>query len=74
MKSSIHECDGLGSIPCEWQVRRIKDVGRLVLGKMLTEKPFKGGLLKPYLKSRNIKWILPQLDSVEEMYFSKDEL
>lgn len=66
--------DWIGEIPAGWEVRRIKDSGHLVLGKILSEIPFEGGSLKPYLKSRNVKWFSPQLDSIGEMYFSKSEL
>ena len=58
----------------EWPIRRIKDIGILRLGKMLTDKPKEGYHLRPYLKSKNVGWNELKLDSVEEMYFSDTEL
>ena len=64
----------IGMIPEHWEIRRIKEIGKLRLGKMLTEKPKEGFVLKPYLKSKNVSWLNLILDSVEEMYFSEQEL
>lgn len=60
--------------PNRWPIRRIKDIGKLKLGKMLTEKPSTGMKLFPYLKSKNIGWLKLYLSQVEEMYFSKSDL
>lgn len=57
-----------------WKYRRIKEVGNLRLGKMLTEKPILGFHQRPYLKSKNIDWLNLRLESVEQMYFSDLEL
>lgn len=57
-----------------WKHRRIKELGYLRLGKMLTEKPILGFHQRPYLKSKNIDWLNLKLDSVEQMYFSDFEL
>lgn len=64
----------IGMIPEHWEIRRIKEIGKLRLGKMLTERPKDGFVLKPYLKSKNVSWLSLNLDSVEEMYFSEQEL
>lgn len=64
----------IGMIPEHWEVKRIKDVGNLRLGKMLTDRPKEGYHLRPYLKSKNIGWNKLKLDSVEKMYFSDTEL
>lgn len=64
----------IGMIPEHWEVKRIKEIGKLKLGKMLDEKPKCGYQLKPYLKSKNIGWLELKLDEVEDMYFSDDEM
>ncbi|MCG8754757.1 restriction endonuclease subunit S [Tenacibaculum finnmarkense] len=66
--------DWLGEIPEHWEVGRVKDIGNVVLGKMLNNKPQNGYLLKPYLKSKNINWLKTNLKSVEKMYFNTNEL
>lgn len=65
--------DWIGMIPENWNVKRIKEIGKLQLGKMLTEKPIEGYKLYPYLKSKNIGYLELNLNSVEEMYFSDSE-
>lgn len=57
-----------------WPVKRIKDIGTLRLGKMLSSKEEVGAELKPYLKSKNIGWLTLNLDSVEDMYFFPEEM
>lgn len=64
----------LGKIPDYWEIKRFKDTGRIVLGKMLNNTNLPNYYLKYYLKSKNIGWFKLNLDSVEEMYFSKAEL
>jgi type I restriction enzyme S subunit len=64
----------IGMIPEHWNVRRIKEVGELKLGKMLDEKPKDGYSLRPYLKSKNIGWLELKLDEVEDMFFSESEM
>jgi len=64
----------IGEIPVHWAVRRIKYAASIVLGKMINTTGGQGYFLKFYLKSRNIGWEKPILDSVDEMYFSKNEL
>lgn len=66
--------DWIGEIPEGWEVRRIKEIGTLKLGKMLSEKPIPGYKLCKYLKSKNIGHLHLNLDSVEEMYFSEEEM
>lgn len=63
----------LGEIPAHWDVKRIKDIGVLKLGKMLDEKPKEGYQCKPYLKSKNVGWLSLNLNDVEEMYFDTGE-
>lgn len=64
----------IGMIPEHWDVKRIKDIGLLKLGKMLNEKAQEGYALKPYLKSKNIGWLGLKLDEVEEMFFNDEEM
>ncbi len=64
----------IGKIPEHWEVKRIKEVGDLKLGKMLDEKPKDGYSLKPYLKSKNIGWLELKLEEVENMFFSESEM
>lgn len=66
--------DWIGEVPEGWEVKRIKEIGNLRLGKMLTERPIPGFHQRPYLKSKNIDWLNLKLDYVEEMYFSDSEL
>ena len=64
----------LGNVPEHWQVRRVKELGNLVLGKMLDNNNGAGKLFKNYLKSKNIGWLVPNVTSIEEMYFSPHEI
>ena len=64
----------IGEMPEHWQVRRVKELGNLVLGKMLDNNYGAGKLFKRYLKSKNIGWLVPNVTSVEEMYFSPYEI
>jgi type I restriction enzyme S subunit len=64
----------LGEVPVHWEVRRVKELGNLVLGKMLDNTPGSGKLLKNYLKSKNIGWLTPDVSTVEEMFFSMYEI
>lgn len=67
------DIDWIGEIPVHWDVKRIKDIGVLKLGKMLDEKPKEGYQCKPYLKSKNVGWLSLNLNDVEEMYFDTGE-
>ena len=64
----------IGEMPEHWQVRRVKELGNLVLGKMLDNNCGDAKLFKRYLKSKNIGWLVPNVTSVEEMYFSPYEI
>jgi type I restriction enzyme S subunit len=64
----------LGEIPEQWEIKRLKDVGKVVLGKMLKTNEEDGYQLKEYLKSKNIGWLNVNLEQVESMYFNKYEL
>ena len=64
----------IGDIPEHWEVRRLKDVADVVLGKMLCSENKGGYYLKPYLKSKNIGWSKVLIDEIDEMWFSIKEL
>lgn len=64
----------LGNIPESWEVRRLKNVCEVVLGKMLCNEDKGDYELKPYLKSKNIGWDNVIIEDVENMWFSKKEL
>lgn len=66
--------DWLGEIPEHWEVRRLKNVGKVVLGKMLCNEDKDGYSYKPYLKSKNIGWEKVLYNEVEEMWFSPHEM
>ena len=64
----------IGEVPEHWEVKRVKDIGNLVLGKMLSRKEASGMYLKKYLKSRNVKWLGIDTENIDEMYFTEDEM
>lgn len=64
----------LGEIPKHWQLRRLKNVAEVVLGKMLCNEDKGGYALKPYLKSKNIGWDKVIVEEVDEMWFSPKEM
>lgn len=64
----------LGQMPEHWEVKRVKEVGFLVLGKMLDNEKGDNKFYKHYLKSKNIGWISVDISSVEQMYFSLNDL
>ena len=65
---------GIKEIPFTWNIRRVKDLGTVVLGKMLDNKPDENKYKKYYLKSKNIQWFSVDVTSTETMYFTHDEL
>src|SRR5690554_4595195 len=64
----------LGEIPEHWEVRKLKYVANVVLGKMLCNEDKGDYFKKPYLKSKNIQWLNVDISDVEEMWFSNSEL
>lgn len=63
----------IGEIPENWGVKRLKNFSSVVLGKMLCNEDKGNYDYKPYLKSKNIQWLNVNIDSVENMWFSKYE-
>ncbi|HOJ19792.1 MAG TPA: restriction endonuclease subunit S [Ignavibacteriaceae bacterium] len=66
--------DWLGQIPQHWEVKKLKYVGNIVLGKMLTNDDKGGYYLKPYLRAANLQWFKVNVEDVKEMWFSEAEL
>jgi len=64
----------LGEIPAHWEVKRMKYVARITLGKMLTNVDKGGYHYRPYLRAQNINWEKVNVEDVKKMWFSKDEL
>ncbi|MBN2737358.1 MAG: restriction endonuclease subunit S [Spirochaetales bacterium] len=64
----------LGEIPAHWEVKRLKYVASIVLGKMLTPEDKGGYQLKPYLRAANLGWIHVNVEDVKEMWFSDREI
>lgn len=64
----------ISKIPAHWQVEKIKGVADIVLGKMLQSTEKEGYVLKPYLRAQNIRWENVDVSSVNEMWFSPNEI
>lgn len=64
----------IGKVPEGWEVKKLKYVAGIVLGKMLTSDDKGEYFLKPYLRAQNIKWLDVDVSDVKEMWFSKNEL
>lgn len=64
----------IGKIPVHWQVRRIKHVANIVLGKMLQSAEKEGYQYKKYLRAQNIRWEEVSIESANKMWFSLREL
>jgi len=65
--------DWIGEIPEHWEVKRVKDIGLVVLGKMLDSTASSDKCYCYYLKSKNIGWIKVNTSNIEQMYFSSTE-
>lgn len=64
----------IGEIPEHWEMKKLKYVSNIVLGKMLTNSD-KGNFHKrKYLRAANIGWLDVNIDDVKEMWFSNNEL
>lgn len=60
----------VGEIPAHWEVKRVKEIGLVVLGKMLDNVKSENKFLRSYLKSKNIGWLKVEDTNIEQMYFS----
>ncbi len=68
------DVEWIGDIPKHWEVRRLKSIAKVVLGKMLKTSPSKGDQLKSYLRSANIQWFEANVSDVASMWFSPVEM
>ena len=64
----------LGEIPEHWEVKRLKYIARITLGKMLTNVDKGGYHYRSYLRAQNINWEKVNVEDLKKMWFSKDEL
>jgi len=64
----------LGDIPEHWEVKKLKYLGEIVLGKMLTNSDKGNYHKRKYLRAANLEWLNVNIESVKEMWFSIDEL
>jgi len=65
---------GLGEIPEHWEVKKLKYVGNIVLGKMLTNNNKGNYKKRKYIRAANLEWLNVNVEDVKEMWFSDDEL
>ena len=56
----------------EWQVKKIRDIAKHSLGKML-DKAKNKGVLQPYLRNLNVRWFVFDLSDVLQMPFLPEE-
>ena len=66
--------DWLVNHPPSWKIKPLKHIANVVLGKMLCNYNKGGYQLKPYLKSKNVQWLHVDISSVDQMWFSKEEM
>jgi type I restriction enzyme S subunit len=64
----------IGRVPEHWEIKKLKYIAEIILGKMLTNDDNGGYFLKPYLRAQNINWQNVNSDDIKEMWFSKQEL
>ncbi|MCF8344140.1 MAG: restriction endonuclease subunit S, partial [Bacteroidales bacterium] len=66
--------DWLGEMPEHWEVKKLKYISKIVIGKMLTPTDKGGSLQKPYLRAQNLDWINPNIADIKNMWFTITEL
>ncbi|PCH52507.1 MAG: hypothetical protein COC22_03965 [Flavobacteriaceae bacterium] len=66
--------DWLGEIPVGWEVKKLKYVAKISLGKMLTNSDKGNYSKKKYLRAANLKWLKTDVSDVKKMWFSENEL
>lgn len=64
----------IGEVPEHWEIKKLKFVSEIIMGKMLTPEKKDGYILKPYLRAQNIKWFKTNPKDIKEMWFSAIEL
>ena len=65
--------DYLGQIPTHWEVKKLKYIAKVVLGKMLCNEKQENYDYCFYLKSKNLQWLNVEISEVEKMWFSEYE-
>ena len=63
----------IGKIPTHWEVKKLKYISKVVLGKMLCNEKQEGYSHCYYLKSKNLQWLNVDISQVEKMWFSEYE-
>ena len=63
----------LGKIPTHWEVKKLKYISKVVLGKMLCNEKQEGYSHCYYLKSKNLQWLNVDISQIEKMWFSEYE-
>ena len=66
--------DWVGDIPKHWEVKKLKHTADVTLGKMLTPENKGGMYKKKYLRSVNVQEDYLDLDDINEMWFSENEI
>ncbi|MDB9375059.1 restriction endonuclease subunit S [Nodularia sphaerocarpa] len=64
----------LGDIPAHWEVKKLKYIAQIVLGKMLQGDSSGNDYLKPYLRSANIQWDKADVSDIKQMWLTKNEM
>ena len=64
----------IGEIPSHWVETKLKNLGQVTLGKMLTKEDKGGFSLRPYLRSFNVQVETVDVSDVKEMWFSDHEM
>jgi len=62
----------LGEVPGHWEVKRLKYIARITLGKMLTNVDKGGYYCRPYLRAQNINWEKVNMEDVNKLPNVKD--
>lgn len=68
------DVEWIGEVPEHWELKRLKQIAKVVLGKMLTLTAKGEGAFKPYLRSTNAQWLKPDVRDVREMWISQSEM
>jgi type I restriction enzyme S subunit len=63
----------IGEIPRHWAEAKLKNLGNVTLGKMLTNEDKGGFSLRPYLRSFNVQVERVDVSEIKEMWFSEKE-
>ena len=64
----------IGEIPRHWVETKLKNFGKVTLGKMLTTEDRGDFHLRPYLRSSNVQTESVDVSDVKEMWFTEKEM